>query len=129
MPNYIERELKALAHEARLDVEIQGKDVFSPHGEYVPALVIGGLRKFLVSANPTATSATAIEDRYAALTAHRETVRAVLPEPVSKRPPSFCTGCPERPVFSAMQILRVHDPSVGTTHVSAHIGRHTLSPH
>src|SRR6058998_2175499 len=36
MPNYIERELKALAHEARLRVEIQGKDVFSPHGEYVP---------------------------------------------------------------------------------------------
>jgi indolepyruvate ferredoxin oxidoreductase, alpha subunit len=127
MPNYIERELKALAHEARLDVEIQGKDVFSPHGEYVPALVIGGLRKFLVSASPTATSTTAIEDRYAALTAHRETVRAALPEPVSKRPPSFCTGCPERPVFSAMKILRTHDPSVGDTHVAADIGCHTFS--
>src|ERR671925_268992 len=76
MPNYIERELKALAHEARLDVEIQGKDVFSPHGEYVPALVLGGLRKFLVSANPIAQSVTAIEDRYAALTAHGDTVRA-----------------------------------------------------
>jgi indolepyruvate ferredoxin oxidoreductase alpha subunit len=49
MPNYIERELKALAHEARLGVEIQGKDVFSPHGEYVPQLVIDGLRRFLVS--------------------------------------------------------------------------------
>src|SRR5205814_1586038 len=33
MPNHIEREMKALAHDARLDVEIQGKDVFSPHGE------------------------------------------------------------------------------------------------
>src|SRR5437588_284008 len=113
MPNYIERELKALAHEARLDVEIQGKEVFSPHGEYVPALVIGGLRKFLVGANPTAQSVTAIEDRYAALTAHRETVRAALPEPVSKRPPSFCTGCPERPLFSAMNVLRTQDPSIG----------------
>src|SRR5262250_1516247 len=46
MPNYIERELKALAHEARLGVEIQGKDLLSPHGEYVPHLVIGGLRRF-----------------------------------------------------------------------------------
>src|SRR5437588_611085 len=109
----LERELKALAHEARLDVEIQGKEVFSPHGEYVPALVIGGLRKFLVGANPTAQSVTAIEDRYAALTAHRETVRAALPEPVSKRPPSFCTGCPERPLFSAMNVLRTQDPSIG----------------
>ena len=35
MPNYIERELKALAHEARLDVEIHGKELLSPHGEYV----------------------------------------------------------------------------------------------
>ncbi len=119
MPNYIERELKALAHEARLDVEIQGKEVFSPHGEYVPALVIGGLRKFLVGANPTAQSVTVIEDRYAALTAHRETVRAALPEPISKRPPSFCTGCPERPLFSAMKILRTQDPSIGDTHVAA----------
>ncbi len=50
MPNYIERELKALAHEARLDVEISGKDVLSPAGEYVPGLVIGGLRRFLTAA-------------------------------------------------------------------------------
>src|SRR5216110_1213603 len=127
MPNYIERELKALAHEARLDVELQGKEVFSPHGEYVPALVIGGLRKFLVSANPTAKSVTAIEDRYAALTAHRDLVRAALPEPVSKRPPSFCTGCPERPVFSAMKVLRTQEPAVGDTHVAADIGCHTFS--
>src|ERR671931_496429 len=127
MPNYIERELKALAHEARLDVEIQGKELFSPHGEYVPALVIGGLRKFLVSANPTAQTVTAIEDRYAALTAHRDLVRSTLPEPVSKRPPSFCTGCPERPVFSAMKILRVQEPAVGDTHVAADIGCHTFS--
>src|SRR5206468_3462315 len=127
MPNYIERDLKALAHDAKLDVEIQGKEVFSPHGEYVPALVIGGLRKFLVSANPTAQSVTAIEDRYAALIAHRDLVRAALPEPVSKRPPSFCTGCPERPVFSAMKVLRTQEPAVGDTHVAADIGCHTFS--
>ncbi len=127
MPNYIERELKALAHEARLDVEISGKDVFSPNGEYVPALVLGGLRTFLVAARPTAPTASAIEDRFAALTAHREVVRAALPEPIGKRPPSFCTGCPERPVFSAMKILRAQDPSVGDTHVAADIGCHTFS--
>jgi indolepyruvate ferredoxin oxidoreductase alpha subunit len=127
MPNYLERELKALAHEARLDVEIQGKDVFSPHGEYVPGLVIGGLRKFLTSASPTAQSVTAIEDRYAALVAHQGTVRDVLPRPIAKRPPSFCTGCPERPVFSALKILRARTPEVGDTHVSADIGCHTFS--
>src|SRR6059036_1060627 len=105
MPNYIERELKALAHDARLDVEIHGKELLSPHGEYVPALVVGGLRKFFTLAPPSITTVTAIEDRYAALTAHQEKARGYLPQPIDKRPPSFCTGCPERPLFSAMKIL------------------------
>jgi indolepyruvate ferredoxin oxidoreductase alpha subunit len=127
MPNYIERELKALAHEARLDVEIQGKELLSPHGEYVPALVLGGLRRFLVSARPTAPSVSAIEDRYAALLGHLDTVRAAIRQPIAKRPPSFCTGCPERPVFSALKILRTTSPEIGDTHVSADIGCHTFS--
>ncbi|PYM93874.1 MAG: indolepyruvate ferredoxin oxidoreductase [Candidatus Rokuibacteriota bacterium] len=127
MPNYIERELKALAHEARLPVEIQGKDVFSPHGEYIPQLVVGGLRRFFTSAGVTSQSTTAIEDRYQALTAHREKVGLVLLEPVAKRPPSFCTGCPERPVFSALKILRTREPAIGDTHVAADIGCSTFS--
>src|SRR6267143_2084787 len=52
----VPEELKALAHEARLDVEIQGKDLFSPHGEYVPHLVVGGLRRFFTSAGVTSQS-------------------------------------------------------------------------
>jgi len=51
----------------------------------------------------------------------------VLPQPVAKRPPSFCTGCPERPVFSAMKILRQREPAIGDTHVSADIGCSTFS--
>jgi indolepyruvate ferredoxin oxidoreductase alpha subunit len=127
MPNYIEREVKALAHEARLGVEIEGKDLFSPHGEYVPQLVIGGLRRFLTSAGLKSQSTGAIEDRYQVLTAHREKVGAVLREPVAKRPPSFCTGCPERPVFSALKILRQREPAIGDTHVAADIGCSTFS--
>ena len=127
MPNFIERELKALAHEAKLDVEIHGKELLSPHGEYVPALVIGGLRKFLTVARPTTTSVSAIEDRFAALTGHQARARAALPQPIDKRPPSFCTGCPERPVFSAMKILRTKEPAIGDTHVAADIGCTTFS--
>jgi indolepyruvate ferredoxin oxidoreductase alpha subunit len=127
MPNFIERELKALAHEARLDVEIHGKELLSPHGEYVPALVIGGLRKFLTLAPPSVSSVTAIEDRYAALTTHQAGGRAALPQPIDKRPPSFCTGCPERPLFSAMKILRTQEPALGDTHVAADIGCTTFS--
>jgi indolepyruvate ferredoxin oxidoreductase, alpha subunit len=116
MPNHVERELKALAHDERLGVEIHGKDVFSPNGEYVPQLVIRGLAHVL-----------GVEDRAARLTEHQGRVRTVLPEPVAKRPPSFCTGCPERPLFSALKILRTKDPSIGDTHVAADIGCTTFS--
>jgi indolepyruvate ferredoxin oxidoreductase alpha subunit len=118
MPNYIERELKALAHEARLPVEIAGKDLFQPYGEYVPHLVMTGLEKFL--ARPEASR------RYGELTRHRAEVRRVLPTPVDKRPPTFCTGCPERPVFAAMKILRSREPEIADTHVSADIGCHSF---
>jgi indolepyruvate ferredoxin oxidoreductase alpha subunit len=89
--------------------------------------VAGGLRAFLASARPTTQTATAIEERYAALVGHLETVRAAIRRPIAKRPPSFCTGCPERPVFSAMKILRAREPEIGDTHVSADIGCHTFS--
>jgi indolepyruvate ferredoxin oxidoreductase alpha subunit len=127
MPNYIERELGALAHDERLGVEIHGKDLLSPHGEYVPGLVLGGLRKFFALAGPTSASVSALEERYARLVAHQARVREILPTPVARRPPSFCTGCPERPVFSAMKILRARVPEIGDTHVSADIGCHTFS--
>jgi indolepyruvate ferredoxin oxidoreductase, alpha subunit len=126
MPNFIERELAALAHDENLDVEIHGKDVFSPHGEYIPALVLGGLRRFL-TAGGASLAAGDVEERYRRLTDHLHRVPAALPQPVAKRPPSFCTGCPERPVFSAMKILRAREPAVGDTHVAADIGCSTFS--
>ena len=48
----------------------------------------------------------------------------LLGEVLPPRPPSFCTGCPERPVFSAMKIA---EKDVGPTHVSADIGCHTFA--
>ncbi len=127
MPSYVEQELKALAHEAKLDVAIHGKDLLSPHGEYVPQLVITGLQRFLARAETRSVGAALLEERYRALFGHQEKVRAALPQPIAKRPPTFCTGCPERPVFSAMKILRATEPAIGDTHVAADIGCHTFS--
>ncbi len=127
MPSYLEQELKALAHEARLDVEIHGKDLLSPHGEYVPQLVLRGLTRFLEGAPLQAVSPGEVGERYRRLVGHQEGIRRVLPRPVAKRPPTFCTGCPERPVFSAMKILREREPAVGDTHVAHDIGCSTFS--
>jgi indolepyruvate ferredoxin oxidoreductase alpha subunit len=127
MPNYLEQELKALAHEARLEVEIHGKDLLSPNGEYVPQVVMRGLTRFLSVAEPTSIGRSLLEERYRALFGHQERVAAALPQPIAKRPPTFCTGCPERPVFSAMKILRSREPIIGDTHVAHDIGCSTFS--
>jgi indolepyruvate ferredoxin oxidoreductase alpha subunit len=43
---------------------------------------------------------------------------------VHGRPPSFCTGCPERPIFAAMKLV---ERELGHTIVSADIGCHLFS--
>jgi indolepyruvate ferredoxin oxidoreductase alpha subunit len=43
---------------------------------------------------------------------------------VPARPPGFCIGCPERPVFSAMKLI---ERESGAFHISADIGCHTFS--
>jgi indolepyruvate ferredoxin oxidoreductase, alpha subunit len=43
---------------------------------------------------------------------------------VQARPPGFCTGCPERPIFTAMKLV---ERELGEHHVSADIGCHLFS--
>jgi indolepyruvate ferredoxin oxidoreductase, alpha subunit len=47
-----------------------------------------------------------------------------LAEVVHGRPPSFCTGCPERPIFTAIKLL---EREIGQHHISADIGCHLFS--
>ena len=44
--------------------------------------------------------------------------------PVHARPPSFCTGCPERPIFTAIKLL---ERELGNHHISCDIGCHLFS--
>jgi len=50
-------------------------------------------------------------------------VAARLPQPLPNRPPSFCIGCPERPVFSAIKLAQ---QDMGAVHISADIGCHAF---
>jgi indolepyruvate ferredoxin oxidoreductase alpha subunit len=115
MPSFIEQELKALAYDHRLAVRIHGKDMVAAPGEYVPELVLGALARFLGGET---------RQRQAALLSHVGRGRALLRAPLPKRPPAFCTGCPERPVFSA---LRIAQRDLGETHVAADIGCHAFA--
>jgi len=48
----------------------------------------------------------------------------VLQGQVQPRPPSFCTGCPERPIFTG---LKLAERELGPHHVAADIGCHLFS--
>ncbi len=115
MPNFLEQELKALAYDRGLSVRIEGKDTVAAQGEYVPELVLAALARFLGGD---------AERRRAALSGHVGRGRALLEAPLPKRPPAFCTGCPERPVFSALKIAQ---RELGETHVAADIGCHAFA--
>ena len=41
-----------------------------------------------------------------------------------QRPPTFCVGCPERPVFSAMKLVA---QDIGRPHVSMDVGCHAFA--
>jgi len=115
MPSFIEQELKALAYDHGVTTRIHGKDVVAAQGEYVPEVVLAALARFLGGE---------AERRREALTAHVGRGRAQLRTPLPKRPPAFCTGCPERPVFSALKIAQ---RELGETHVAADIGCHAFA--
>jgi len=115
MPNFIEQELKALAYDRALSVRIEGKDTVAAHGEYVPEVVLAALTRFLGGD---------AEVRRAGLVRHVGRGKELLKAPLPKRPPAFCTGCPERPMFSALKIAQ---RELGETHVSADIGCHAFA--
>ena len=50
-----------------------------------------------------------------------DTCAALLKKPIPPRPPTFCTGCPERPVFAALKLAQ---EETGPVHYSVDIGCH-----
>lgn len=93
MPNLIEEHIRAIAQRFDLRTRLYGKDVLPMDGEYSPAVLVQGLATFL---GGKAAQAGAFED-------HVREARSA--EPVAGRHPVFCTGCPERPIYSALKIM------------------------
>ena len=123
-PNYIEEAINSLLRKADLNTTIVGKQVLPMAGEYTGEVVLRGVVAFVEGAVPKGVDLAAAGTVTAAVTAIKEQAATLLGEPVPTRPPGFCTGCPERPVFSAMKIV---ERDVGELHVSADIGCHTFS--
>ncbi|MDQ3561348.1 MAG: indolepyruvate ferredoxin oxidoreductase subunit alpha [Pseudomonadota bacterium] len=118
-PNHIEQAFGAMLHKARIATRLYGKDPFPTAGEYTGAVMLEAVRGFLA-----ATAPKMLSDRDRAPNAPGAPAFPELAQAVPPRPPGFCTGCPERPIFAAMKLV---EKELGVHHVAADIGCHLFS--
>ncbi len=123
-PDFLEQAVNVALRKADLQTRVFGKDVLPMAGEYTSEVVLNGLGGFIAGTRPAGVDAEAVAARLAALMAGKTRAAELLGAAMPTRPPSFCTGCPERPVFSAIKIL---EKEIGPTHMAADIGCHTFS--
>jgi indolepyruvate ferredoxin oxidoreductase alpha subunit len=121
-PEFIEQEIATLLRRADLQTKLHGKDLLPMAGEYSAEVLVRGLSRFLethaahVDVSPGA-------DWLKKIDAARKNAAELL-GPLPQRPPGFCIGCPERPVFSAMKLV---GQDIGKPHVSMDIGCHAFA--
>ena len=120
-PDFIEQNLHSILRRAGLETTVHGKDMLAMAGEYTAAVVTRGILKFVDAYSrslnpqklPTVVKPAANSD-----------MLPVLQSQVQPRPPSFCTGCPERPIFTG---LKLAERELGPHHVASDIGCHLFS--
>src|SRR5262249_17499445 len=118
-PEYIEQAASQILRQADVGTRLFGKGLLPAHGEYTVDALRKGLGEFLASWGPVRT--------VAAMPAPREVPlvpAAKLAAMVPARPSGLCTGCPERPFFSALKLLQ---REIGPLHISADIGCHSFA--
>jgi len=124
-PAFIENEIRAIVQQEGFSCKVRGKDVLPVAGEYTLNVIREGIGAFLADEDKTKAGLGLKANR--ALNIVRESSNKAgreltsLPPP---RPPGFCTGCPERPVFTALQLLQRER---GKIHISSDIGCSTFS--
>ena len=87
-------------------------------------VLLKGLAAFLARDAPVpASTPTRSRPARQAMLAHKAGAMAAVGD-IPARPPNFCTGCPERPVFTAIKLMQ---RELGPTHISADIGCHSFA--
>ncbi len=125
-PDYLEQAINAMLRKADVNTTIVGKGPFPKVGEYQAEVMLKGIAGFVEGAVPRGVDLAPISAAVAKIDDTKSQAAELLGAPVPKRPPGFCTGCPERPVFSALKLVQRED-DIGELHVSADIGCHSFA--
>ncbi len=124
-PDYIEQNINAILRRAGVVTALHGKDLLPVAGEYTPAAVIKGILEFVRKFGPQLLNEGNLPAIVTPMGDKPNSIKSNPPtEQIHGRPPSFCTGCPERPIFTA---LKLAERETGKHHISADIGCHLFS--
>lgn len=117
-PEFIETQLGSFLYRAQSAVKLHGKGLFPQAGEYTGQVMLDAVTGFLKTAAPA---------MLAAVVRAPNMDRPAIPDlskTVPIRPPGFCTGCPERPIFAAMKLV---EKELGKHQIAADIGCHLFA--
>ena len=101
-PDLMESHIRSLLHKKDIRLGFHGHDLVPKYGELIPEKLGPALASFLMQAMPELGASPS--DAVQALISRKRQAVGMFPAPVPPRFPTFCTGCPERPVFSQMKI-------------------------
>ena len=122
-PDFLEQNLHAILRKADLQTKVHGKDMLPMAGEYTGATVLRGILRLVERYAPQLIDRERLPAAVRPAAASGRAVQQIEGQ-VHARPPSFCTGCPERPIFTAMKLV---ERELGSHHVSCDIGCHLFS--
>ncbi|MBX7200950.1 MAG: indolepyruvate ferredoxin oxidoreductase subunit alpha [Rhodospirillaceae bacterium] len=116
-PEYIEHEVNTILRRVDLQTRVVGKEVLPRAGEYTGQALLAGFDAFAAKYAPQLAKGAAAP---AAPSPNAPDLSKVVPA----RPAGLCTGCPERPVFTAIKLV---EKEIGSHHMSCDIGCHLFS--
>lgn len=118
-PACLEEAVAALLFKYKINTDLAGKGVLPLAGELTGQVMLDGLRSFITSYAPHL-----VTDQDRAPNEPQLLPQPELDDTVPARPPGFCTGCPERPIFAATKLV---EKELGPHHISSDIGCHLFS--
>src|SRR6202008_1061602 len=119
-PNYLEQAFAAMLHKASRGTKLVGKEHLPMAGEYTGQVMLDGVGAFLRAHAADMLPAEVRAPNKAGNGHEIPNLAGVVPG----RPPGFCTGCPERPIFAATKLV---EQELGKHHIASDIGCHLFS--
>ena len=117
-PEFIEQAIGSILFRSGSRTRLMGKCVLPMAGEYTGKVLLDGVSSLLKEVAPDVLPGRARAPNR---------VAADIPDlsgTVPVRPPGFCTGCPERPIFAALKIVQ---QELGEHQITGDIGCHLFA--